>query len=177
MKKFKYLSIAALLLIISACTPSQEAKLEPSSSQANAADTTNIKLVSKAVNGKVNRKGWEISATGVKYAGQKIQGKYSTYEAAEVWTVVSVTVKNTSDKRQREDDTWFHVFSSKLVDSKGNKYDFKEREIKYNIDLLNKPFSPGEARSVDFLFDTPKGIKADKFLIPDENFEFIPFKL
>ncbi|MEH1835548.1 MAG: DUF4352 domain-containing protein [Nostoc sp.] len=177
MNKFKYLSIAALLLIIAACTPPQQAKLEPSSSQANAADTTNIEPVSKAVNGKVNRKGWEVSATGVKYAGQKIQGKYSTYEAAEVWTLVSVTVKNTSGKRQREDDAWFHIFSSKLVDSKGNKYDLKDREIKYDVDLLSKPFSPGEARSVDLLFDTPKGIKADKFIIKDENFEPILFKL
>ncbi|MEH2050508.1 DUF4352 domain-containing protein [Nostoc sp.] len=177
MNKFKYLSIAALLLIISACTPSQQAKLEPSSSQANAADTTNIEPVSKAVNGKVNRKGWEVNVTGVKYAGQKIQGKYSTYEAAEVWTVVSVTVKNTSSKRQREDDAWFHLFSSKLVDSKGNKYDLKDREIKYDIDFLSKPFSPGEYRSVDFLFDTSKGIKADKFIIEDENFKSLAFKL
>ncbi len=177
MNKFKYLSITALLLMISACTPSQQAKLEPSSSQANAADTTNIEPVSKAVNGKVNRKGWEVSATGVKYAGQKIQGKYKTYEAAEVWTVISVTVKNTSDKRQREDDTWFILLLSELVDSKGNKYDFKDREIKYDTDLLSKPFSPGEARSVDLLFDTPKGIKADKFIIKDKDFKSIPLKL
>lgn len=177
MNKFKYLSIAALLLIISACTPSQQAKLEPSSSQPNAADTTNIEPVSKAVSGKVNQKGWEVSATGVKYAGQKIQGKYRTYEAAEVWTVVSVTVKNTSPKRQREDDTWFLIGLSKLVDSKGNKYDIKEMEFKYDTNLLSKPFSQGEARSVDFLFDTPKGIKADKFLITDKNLESIPLKL
>ncbi|MCC5629792.1 DUF4352 domain-containing protein [Nostoc sphaeroides CHAB 2801] len=177
MNKFKYLSIAALLLSISACTPSQQAKLEPSSSQVNAADTTNIEPVSKAVNGKVNRKGWEVSITGVKYAGQKIQGNYRTYEAAEVWTVVSVTVKNTSGKRQREDDAWFLIGLSKLVDSKGNKYDIKEMEFKYDTNLLSKPFSQGEARSVDFLFDTPKGIKADKFLISDKNLESIPFKL
>ncbi|MHC5775298.1 DUF4352 domain-containing protein [Nostoc sp.] len=176
MNKFEYLSIAALLLIISACTPSQQTKLEPSSSQSNAAETTNIEPVSKAVNGKVNRKGWEVSATGVKYAGQNIKGEYRTYEAAEVWTVVSVTVKNTSGKRQRANDISF-VLASKLADSKGNKYDVKEMEYKYDTNLLSKPFSPGEARSVDLLFDTPKGIKADKFLIADENFEFIPFKL
>ncbi|MEH2129051.1 DUF4352 domain-containing protein [Nostoc sp.] len=177
MNKLKYLSIAALLLINSACTPSQQTKLEPSSSQANAADTTNIELVSKALSSKVNRNGWEVSATGVKYAGQKIQGKYSTYEAAEVWTVVSVTVKNTSGKRQREDDAWFLITFSKLVDSKGNKYDVKEREYKYDINLLSKPFSQGESRSVDFLFDTPKGIKADKFIIDDKNLKSIPLKL
>lgn len=177
MNKFKYLSIAALLLIISACTPSQPAKLEPSSSQQNTADTTNIEPVSKVVNGKVNRKGWEVSATGVKYAGQKIQGKYSTYEAAEVWTMVSVTVKNTSGKRQREDDAWFSLAFSKLVDSKGNKYDVKEKEYKYDTNLLSKPFSQDEARSVDFLFDTPKGIKADKFIIEDENFKSLSLKL
>ncbi|MEH2318706.1 DUF4352 domain-containing protein [Nostoc sp.] len=177
MNKFKYLSIATLLLIISACTPSQQVKLELSSSQANTVDTTNVEPVSKAVNGKVNRNGWEVSVTGVKYAGQKIQGKYSTYEAAEVWTVVSVTVKNTSGKRQREDDAWFILLLSKLVDSKGNKYDSKDREIKYNTDLLSKPFSPSEARSADFLFDTPKGIKADKFLITDKHFKSIPLKL
>ncbi|MEH2266060.1 DUF4352 domain-containing protein [Nostoc sp.] len=176
MNKFKYLSIAALLLIISACTPSQQAKIEPLSSKANAADT-NIEPVSKAVNGKINRKGWEVNVTGVKYAGQKIQGKYKIYEAAEVWTVVSVTVKNTSSKRQREDNAWFHIIFSKLVDSKGNKYDSKDMEIKYDTDLLSKPFSPGEARSVDFLFDTPKGIKADNFIIEDESFKPIPFKL
>lgn len=177
MNKFKYLPIAALLLIMSACTPLQQAKLEPSSSQANAADTTKTEPASKAINGKVNLKGWEIKVTGVKNAGQKIQGKYRTYEAAEVWTVVSVNVKNTSGKRQREDDGWLHIIVSKLVDSKGNKYDVKDMERKYNIDLLNKPFSPGESRSIDLLFDTPKGIKADKFLITDEKFESIPLKL
>ncbi|MEH2391139.1 MAG: DUF4352 domain-containing protein [Nostoc sp.] len=177
MNKLRYLSIAVLLLIISACTPPQQAKLEPSSSQANAADTTKIEPVSKAVNGKINRKGWEVSVTGVKYAGQKIQGKYSTYEAAEVWTVVSVTVKNTSGKRQREDNAWFSLAFSKLVDSKGNKYDVKEREYKYDTELLSKPFSQDEARSIDFLFDTPKGIKADNFIIEDEKFKSIPFKL
>ncbi|MBC6433884.1 DUF4352 domain-containing protein [Nostoc sp. HG1] len=177
MNKFKYLSIAALLLIISACTPSQQAKLEPSSSQPNAAETTNIEPVSKAVNGKVNRKGWEVNVTGVKYAGQKIKGEYKTYEAAEVWTVVSVTVKNTSGKRQREDDAWFILPFSELVDSKGNKYDSKEREYKYDVQLLRKPFSPAETRSIDLLFDTPKGIKADKFLIQSKNLEFIPLKL
>jgi hypothetical protein len=177
MNKFKYLSIAALLIIISACSPLQQTKLELSSSQANTAEATNLEPVSKAVNGKVNQKGWEVSVTGVKYAGQKIQGKYSTYEAAEVWTVISVTVKNTSAKRQREDDSWFFLVSSKLVDSKGNKYDLKDREIKYDTDLLSKPFSPNEARSVDLLFDTPKGIKADKLLIEDKNFKSIPFKL
>ncbi|MEH2324795.1 MAG: hypothetical protein V7K32_14740 [Nostoc sp.] len=91
--------------------------------------------------------------------------------------MVSVTVKNTSGKRQREDDAWFLIGLSKLVDSKGNKYDIKEMELKYDTNLLSKPFSQGEARSVDFLFDTPKGIKADKFLIFDKNLESIPFKL
>ncbi|WP_341532359.1 DUF4352 domain-containing protein (plasmid) [Nostoc sp. UHCC 0302] len=177
MNKFKYLSIAAFLLIISACTPSEKAKLEPSSSQANTADTTKIELVSKAVNGKVNRKGWEVSVTGVKYAGQKIQGKYTTHEAAEVWTVVSVTVKNTSAKRQRNDDALLLLAFPKLVDSKGNEYDSKDKEIKYDTDLLSKPFSPGEARSEDFLFDTPKGIKVDKLIIQDENFKSISLKL
>lgn len=177
MNKFKYLSIAALLFVISACTSSQQAKLEPSSSQANAADTTNIEPVSKAVNGKVNRQGWEISVTGVKYAGQKIKGKYTTYEAAEVWTVVSITIKNTSAKRQRPDDAWFLLPFSKLVDSKGSKYDIKDKEIKYDIDLLSKPFSPNEARSEDFLFDTPKGIKAEQLIIEDKDLKRIPLKL
>ncbi|MEH2268600.1 MAG: DUF4352 domain-containing protein [Nostoc sp.] len=177
MNKLKYLSISALLLIISACTPSQQTKLEPSSSQANAADTSNIEPVSKAVSSKVNHKGWEVSTTGVKYAGQKIKGEYKTYEAAEVWTVVSVTVKNTSGKRQREDDAWYLITFSKLVDSKGNQYDIKESEYKYDTNLLSKPFSQGEARSVDFLFDTPKGIKADKFIIKDKDFKSIPLKL
>ncbi|MEH2310540.1 MAG: hypothetical protein V7K35_03715 [Nostoc sp.] len=39
------------------------------------------------------------------------------------------------------------------------------------------PFSQDEPRSVDFLFDTPKGIKADNFIIEDEKFKPIPFKL
>ncbi|MEH2301374.1 MAG: hypothetical protein V7K88_20865 [Nostoc sp.] len=43
--------------------------------------------------------------------------------------------------------------------------------------LYSKPFSPGEAHSVDFLFDTLKGIKADNFIIEDEKFKPIVFKL
>ena len=177
MKNLKHLSIAALLLIISACTPSEQAKVEPTSSQAIAANTPKVEEASKAVKGKVNLKGWEIRVTGVKYAGQTIKGQYRTHEAAEVWTVVSVTVKNTSGKRQRQDDAGFYLVFSKLVDSKGNKYDIKEREYKYDVNLAGKPFSPGESRSTDLLFDTPKGIKADKFLIKTKNLEDITLKL
>ncbi|MBD2164719.1 DUF4352 domain-containing protein [Calothrix membranacea FACHB-236] len=177
MKKFKHLPIAALLITISACTPSPQAKLEVSSSQANAADTTKIETASKAVKGKVNLKGWELRITGVKNAGQTIKGQYMTYEAAEVWTVVSVSIKNISGKRQRQDDASYYLAFPKLVDSKGNQYDIKDKEYKYDINLLSKPFSPGEARSVDLLFDTPKGINADKFLIQTENLEYITLKL
>ncbi|BAY23833.1 hypothetical protein NIES2100_36250 [Calothrix sp. NIES-2100] len=91
--------------------------------------------------------------------------------------MVSVTLKNTSGKRQRQEDAWVYLVLSKLVDSKGNKYDTKERESKYDINLAGKPFAPGEARSIDLLFDTPKGIKADKFIITNEKLEDIALKL
>ncbi|MBD2206725.1 hypothetical protein H6G33_22105 [Calothrix sp. FACHB-1219] len=73
MNNLKYLSIGALLMLISACTPSQQSKVESSSSQANAADTSKVEANSKAVKGKPNIKGWEIRVTGVKYAGQTIK--------------------------------------------------------------------------------------------------------
>ncbi|MBD2206726.1 hypothetical protein H6G33_22110 [Calothrix sp. FACHB-1219] len=70
-----------------------------------------------------------------------------------------------------------YLFISTLADSQNNKYDVKETEFKFDTNLLSKPFAPGEARSVDLLFDTPKGIKADKFLTKNEKFEYIALKL
>ncbi|BAZ50789.1 hypothetical protein NIES4103_34060 [Nostoc sp. NIES-4103] len=106
-----------------------------------------------------------------------MQGAYTTYEAAEVWTVLSVTVKNTTGKRQREDDTPFYLLSSQLVDSQKNRYDVKEAEFKYDLDLFDKPFSPGESRSVDLLFDTPQGINAYQFLLNTDELDSIPLNL
>lgn len=169
MKKSKYL-IAALVLVLG-CTPSQSPQVNISQSKATAADTNTFQPLIKASKSKVNLKGWELTVTGVKYTEQQFQGEDNKYEAAGVWTVVSVTIKNTTGKRQRDDDAPFLLSFSTLVDSQGNKYDVKEIEYKYSADLLNKPFSPGEARSVDLLFDTPSRIKASQFLLDTDQLD------
>ena len=52
-----------------------------------------------------------------------------------------------------------------LFDSKGNKYESPELKYNHSSDLIGKPFSVGETRSFDLLFDAPKGIKANHLII------------
>lgn len=54
--------------------------------------------------------GWEFRVTDVRTVGQTFNGQYTTYEAADTWIAVSVTIRNTSGKRQSPDDVPFSNF-------------------------------------------------------------------
>jgi len=54
---------------------------------------------------------------------------------------------------------------AELSDSQGNKYENPQLKFNFSSELLSKPFSAGETRSVDLLFDAPKGIKPNHLLI------------
>jgi len=159
MSKYKLILLPILLLVIFSCQNPKENFPQDSSSVKSPQPET----ITRELNRKINLKNWEVTIKSIKYAGQKFQGAYETYEAADVWTIVSVDIKNISEKRQREDDTPFSFLFSNLVDANRKKYALKETEYKYSSDLFNKPFLPGESRTVELLFDTPKGIKAEKF--------------
>lgn len=165
MSKSKFLSIAITTFLVVGYTSllnelTQNLQVEPST-----ADTSTAQANNKANNSKGSIKGWEFKVTKVKSEGQLIDGGYKKYEAAEAWTVVSVSLKNTSGKRQNDTTAMTGLVLADLFDSKGNKYE--SPELKYNFDtgLLSKPFSAGETRSFDLLFDAPKGIKANHLVI------------
>lgn len=102
-------------------------------------------------------RGWEISAKIIPAGQQTFEGEYQTYEAAKVWTVVEVTLKNVSDERKQEGESPFFFFKSSLVDSNGTEYSIEQEEYQSDIERIRKPFTPGEARVTYFLFDTPNG--------------------
>ena len=164
MNKSKFFSIAMTTFLVVGCTSlnelTQNLQVEPSK-----ADTSTAQANKKATKSKANIKGWEFKVTKVKSEGQLIDGGYIKYEAAEAWTVVSVSLKNTSGKRQNDSEPSIGLRSSELFDSQGNKYELPKLKYNFSTDLLSKPFSAGETRSFDLLFDAPKGIKVNHLLI------------
>lgn len=164
MNKSKFLSIAMTAFLVVGCTSlnelTQNLQVEP-----NTADTATAQANKKATKSKANIKGWEFKVTKVKSEGQLIDEGYEKYEAVEAWTVVSVNLKNTSGKRQSDTKAGTGFMFAELFDSQGNKYE--SPKLKYNFDtsLLSKPFSAGETRSFDLLFDAPKGVKANYLLV------------
>jgi hypothetical protein len=178
MNSSKSLWTAAAILFLVGCTPVTESQSQDSSPQKTATEpAAPVQPTVKATKSKVNTKGWEVTVTGVRSEGQTFKGEYSTYEAVEAWTVVSVTIKNTSGKRQKDVDAPFSCTFSKLIDSKGNEHDGEETEFKYSSELVGKPLSPGESRSEDCLFDTPKGIKATELVLDAIEDDSIRIKL
>ncbi|MBE9125603.1 MULTISPECIES: DUF4352 domain-containing protein [unclassified Coleofasciculus] len=109
--------------------------------------------------------GWEFRVTDVRSVGQIFNGQYMTYEAADTWIAVSVTIRNTSGKRQSTEDIPFSNFVSTLVDFRGNTYNSFQRELKYDTDRLFKPLTPGETRSEVWLFDVPRGTQAQELMM------------
>ncbi|BAZ15075.1 hypothetical protein NIES4071_69450 [Calothrix sp. NIES-4071] len=185
MKKHKLFSVTALLIMLFGCTnfiqsesnsSLAEATTTNKASELETNNTNTTKSAFQVKQNKVERDGWELTVTNVRYAGQKYETEYSSYEAVDTWTIVSINIKNTSGKRQRDDDAWFSFLFTELVDSKGKKHDSKERNYKFNGDL-SKPFTPGEVRSVDLLFDTPKNTVAKQILIGTDGFDQITLKL
>jgi|GEM_PF-6354519 len=168
---------AAILFLVGCTSPTESQSQDSSPKETATSPTASVQPTVKATKSKVNSKGWEVTVTGIRSEGQTFKGEYSTYEAVEAWTVVSVTLKNTSGKRQREEDAPFFCTFSNLIDSKGNEYQGKETETKYSSDLLNKPFSPGESRSEDCFFDTPKGIKVKELVLDPIEDNSIRLKL
>ncbi len=112
---------------------------------------------------------WKLSIASQRNAGTKIQsddaagtGDTETLEAAGSWLVVMVTVENTSTQKQSAKDV-FSTSSAKLVDATGAEHDADSDAVSVYAQeesvLDKKPFTPGEKRSLKFVFDLPKGAK------------------
>lgn len=164
MNKSKFLSIATISFLVFGCTSVNEStqglQVEPS-----VADTTTAQANNKPTKSEGNIKGQEFKVTDVKSEEQSIDGGYTKYEAAEAWTVVSVALRNTSGKRQDNTKAIASLWIAELLDSQSNKYESPKLKFNFDTELLSKPFSAGEIRSFDLLFDAPQGIKANHLLI------------
>lgn len=164
MTKSKFLSIATITFLVVGCASlnelTQNLQVEPSTANISTAQANN-----KATKSQGSIKGWEFKVNKVKSEGQLIDVGYKKYEAAEAWTVISVDVKNISGKRQQDTEANTGLMFAELFDSQGNKYNLPELKFNFSSDLLSKPFSAGETRSFDLLFDAPKGIKVNHLLI------------
>src|SRR5919199_41532 len=90
------------------------------------------KQTAKASFTKTYVKDWDITVTTVRYLGQRVQGKYKLYEAADSWIAVTVTCTNMTGKRQRPDESPMSSIMASLIDTTGETHDVKERELKYD---------------------------------------------
>lgn len=164
MNKSKFLSIAITTFLVVGCTSlnelNQNLQVEPST-----ANTSTIQANNKATKSKGSIKGWEFKVKKVKSEGQLIDEGYIKYEAAEAWILVSINVRNTSNKRQNGEKAIASIAFAELFDSQGNKYENPKFKFNSSNNSLSKPFSSGETRSFDLLFDAPKGIETNHLLI------------
>ena len=117
-----------------------------------------------AIQTKANVKGWDVNVSNVRYLGPVVQGKYELYEAAGTWIAVTVTFRNTAGKKQRADEEP-NAFAAELIDTFGKKHDVKEIELKYDLELMDKPYAPNEARTEVWLFDVPQGTRASQLVL------------
>jgi hypothetical protein len=156
-------TIVPLVFLIS--SPSLSLKAFSTPLFARASQTT------KASQTKAYVKGWDVTVTTVRYLGRQVQGKYELYEAADSWIAVTVTCTNTTGKRQRSDESPMSSISAELIDTYGRKHNVKERELKYDTDLLSKPYELNESRTEVWLFDVNSGTQASQLILDsfDEN--------
>lgn len=112
-----------------------------------------------------------VTVTNVRYLGRQVQGKYELYEAADSWIAVTVTCTNMTGKRQRSDESPISSIMAELIDTYGRKHDVKARELKYDSDLLSKPYELNETRTEVWLFDVRSGTQASQLVLNvfDEN--------
>lgn len=166
MNKLKFVLVGVLPILFTSCTNLNQSGNNILQPELGSNNIPIAQASNKVANGKGTLKGWEYAVTKVKSEGRIIKENYTTYEAADAWTVVSVSIKNTSGKRQKREDALANVVFSKLIDSRGNEYQTPQIKFNYNnSDLNSKPFSVGETRSFDLLFDTPQGIKAKQLYL------------
>lgn len=158
----KFCTIVPLLFLISSPTLSPKAFSTPLIAKAQTVKTSQTKTYVK---------GWDVTVTAVRYLGRRAQGKYELYEAADSWIAVTVTSTNMTGKRQRSDESPISGGSAELIDTYGKRHDVKERELKYDGDLLSKPYELNESRTEVWLFDVPSGTQASQLVLDsfDEN--------
>jgi hypothetical protein len=129
----------------------------------------------KTAHTKANVRGWDIQVTNVRYLGPVVQGKYELYEAAGTWIAVTVTFRNTAGKKQRADEEP-NAFAAELIDTFGKKHDVKEIELKYDLELMDKPYAPNETRTEVWLFDVPNGTQGSQLALVHNQYPLL-FKL
>ncbi len=108
---------------------------------------------------------WGFSISRVGYPGRTAKTEYGDYEAAGTWIAVEVVVQNRTNERLKAVDGLGYAYSADVVDTNGHKYD-SDHIIDKSDD---KPFRPGETRSVVLLFDVPSGTKASQLVLKDFN--------
>lgn len=108
---------------------------------------------------------WKWSIESKREAGAKIQGspdfegKTETLEAAGKWLVVMMSLENASTTRQSAKDI-FVLSTAQINDSEGKVHDVDMDASELDSDKLEeKPFKPGESRSVKLAFDIPQAAK------------------
>lgn len=145
----KRLLLASLSLILLASCGSQ--------TQVGTVDTSNAVAVESSSPEPLD--GWSVSVGKPENKGRTFAvSEYSKQEAVDTWTVVPVTIKNTSGKRQAGTDVMGALYSFGLVDSKGKVYEPGSGSLVFGDDITT-PFNANESRKTFFMFDTPQNIK------------------
>ena len=158
------------------CTTATALAFLVGSSSLSTVSTAFAKPTDQPIFVKANFQGWDVNVSNLRYLGSLVQGKYQLYEAAGNWIAVTATVTNTAGKKQRADEEPSGILAH-LIDTSGTSHDADEIEIKYDTNLLNKPYAPHESRTVVILFDVPNGTVASQLVFNLYNGNSLRFKL
>ncbi len=104
---------------------------------------------------------WLTTLQKVTSHGQKMKDpsdEDKTIEAAGQWVTAHVQIQNTSKSRQSMKDLFLWTTAT-IIDGKGTKKDADSNiaDTMKIIELEEKPFKPGEVRTVAIRFDIPEG--------------------
>lgn len=108
---------------------------------------------------------WLITLNKVASHGQKTKDWFDdkTLEATGQWVTAHIQVKNTSESRQSLKDI-FHWSSATIVDEKGGQKEV-DRDVTDPMkitELGEKPFAPGEVRTIQISFDIPEDVAVQR---------------
>lgn len=118
---------------------------------------------------------WLTTLQKVTSHGQKMKDPLDedkTIEAAGQWVTAHIQIQNTSKSRQSLKDLFLWTAAT-IIDGKGTKKDADANiadTIKI-IELEEKPFKPGEVRTVPIRFDIPEGSSIQRLDLPSVKSE------
>jgi Domain of unknown function (DUF4352) len=116
---------------------------------------------------------WQFSVHSLASMGRTMKqpgGDGKVVEASGEWVVAQVRIKNATNSRQSIKNAVL-LNGALLIGANGKKYEFDLDAsgfwtTPFNDHLEDRPFNPGEARTINLVFDAPKNEGFQRLEIP-----------